>query len=598
LLGTVGNRAFPQTQETPIPDSVYQRAYRAIKANDYESAIAFFEQYLSLSPKITDSLKRGNALIGIGIANDKKGNYDEALKYYFLAFKAYETLHNDRKIAGTLKNIGSTYREFKNYGKSLDFLFQALGKMEALKDSAGMANIYNDIGITYLQWDSIPLSIRYLEKVAGPLRKFPADDIKAYAYNNLADAYDKAERYKDALRYYQSSLDLDEKMKDRFAVAIVEGNMGELYSKMGNPEEAIRHGKRGLDIAKELRSGFVLESLYGDLAEIYTRLKDYEDALESRSKQMEWKDSIFKEQSLKNYAEMDAKYQGEKRRQEIVSLQQKATINQLELKAQQRTRYFLLGVLLLALIIAGVLLRSYYVKRATNRQLSRLNRQLEEANQSKTKLFSILSHDLRTPVSSLFNFLQLRKNSAGLSPPSPTQLREEQIMRSADHLLETMEDLLIWSKSQMDSVAPFPEHISVSSLFEELIGLLRDTASVKNVQLTSNFEEGITVLADINFLRIVIRNLLGNAIKFTPAGGSVHLIAASENNQPVIIVNDNGPGIPGSSLPFLFDWTGARSDSSGLGLRLVKDFVDRMGATIMVSSGMHGTEFRITGLSR
>jgi signal transduction histidine kinase len=591
LLAMADQQAFPQV----VPDSIFQRAYRRILANDYASAIDLFGQYIALSPKVSDPLKRGNALIGIGIANDKIGNYDEALSYYFLALKTYETLKNDRKIAGTLKNIGSTYREFKNFGKSLEFLFQALQKMQLLKDSAGMADIYNDIGIVYLQQDSIALSIHNLEKIAGPFSRFPADDVKAYAFNNLADAYEKAKRYQDALRYYQSSLALEKKLNDQYAVAIMEGNIGELYTRMGKTGEAIRHAKKGLALAKTLRSNFVFQSLYGNLAEIYTAGNNFTAALACRNQQVSYQDSIFKEQSLKNYADMDAKYQGEKRRQQIVSLQQKATIDQLELSGQRRTRYFLLGWLVLAVITAGVLLRSFVVKRAANWQLFQLNGKLAAANESKTRLFSILSHDLRGPVSSLFNYLQLQKTA--VQSVAETKDQEEQIMRSADQLLETMEDLLIWSKSQLESIAPFIERIAIDPLFKEMVNLLSDTAKMHQIQLTIHCEQDLTVLGDVNFLRIVIRNLVSNAIAFTPTGGQVELCARMENDKPVILVSDTGPGIPETALPFIFDWAGARSDSSGLGLKLVKDFVDRLNASITVLSGSQGTEFRIAGLS-
>jgi signal transduction histidine kinase len=129
------------------------------------------------------------------------------------------------------------------------------------------------------------------------------------------------------------------------------------------------------------------------------------------------------------------------------------------------------------------------------------------------------------------------------------------------------------------------------------VNLLSDTARIKAIQLDVSCEENITVLGDINFLRIVIRNLVSNAIKFTPAGGKVQLCAVAENGKPVILVKDNGAGIPETSLPVLFDWTGVRSDSSGLGLKLVKDFIERMDASITVLSGTNGTEFRIAGLS-
>jgi signal transduction histidine kinase len=294
---------------------------------------------------------------------------------------------------------------------------------------------------------------------------------------------------------------------------------------------------------------------------------------------------------------METRFQTERKQKEILLLQQEATIKNAALTTQQRTKYFLLIVLALIGVVAALLYRSALLKQKLNTNLALLNSKLQEANASKIKLLSILSHDLRSPISSLFSFLHLRSENEGALSASEQQAIDQSITASAENLLEAMEDLLIWSKSQMEHFTPVLETVMLSPFFDEIINLHAAAAATKNITLLKDCPEYLYLQTDPNFLKIILRNLTSNAIKFTPPNGTIRLAAATQDDHIVLNVSDDGPGMSTEELKTLFEWNSIRSDSSGLGLKLVKEFTEKLNASIAVQSQPgQGTTFTLSFL--
>jgi signal transduction histidine kinase len=249
----------------------------------------------------------------------------------------------------------------------------------------------------------------------------------------------------------------------------------------------------------------------------------------------------------------------------------------------------------LALILAVSLYRSYTIKKRSNQELNQLNNKLAEANNSKVKLLSIITHDLRSPVSSLFNFLQLQKINSGKLDKEEREKIDRNISQSADNLLEAMEDILIWSKSQMEHFMPVREFCDVDELLDEIIHLNSPFAAGKNITLKKEVNSGFSFYTDLNFIKIILRNLVSNAIKFTPPAGMVILTSVQHEHAIDFSVRDTGQGIEPADLKYIFEWNSIRSDSSGLGLKLAREFTEKLGGTISVTSQKdQGTEFIVS----
>jgi signal transduction histidine kinase len=243
-------------------------------------------------------------------------------------------------------------------------------------------------------------------------------------------------------------------------------------------------------------------------------------------------------------------------------------------------------------LIAVLIYYSYLVKQRVNKELGLLNSKLNEANATKAKLLSIISHDLRGPISSLFGFVQLKRRGKNRLSKEQLEEHDKYISSSAENLLEAMEDLLIWSKSQMDSFNPIIEDVNLSEFFDEVVHLNSTAAKTKNILLIKDCLPHLRLLTDPNFLRIILRNLLSNAMKFTPENGIIYLKAFRQNDTFIITVKDSGLGMAANDLSAILEWGNLRSGSSGLGLKLAKEFTEKLHGSIQVQSQVNkGTEF-------
>ncbi len=235
------------------------------------------------------------------------------------------------------------------------------------------------------------------------------------------------------------------------------------------------------------------------------------------------------------------------------------------------------------------------VQLRTNK-IQQQNLQLEEVNNVKDKLFSVVSHDIKGPLSSLHLTLTLAKSGA-LTAEEFRKISGELDLRLGE-TTEFIENLLQWAKLQMKGETFEPERLDLCQIANESIRLLEHDCKQKKIKLINNLNGTLDAYADVNMIRSVFRNLLTNAAKFTRADGSITLSAYKIDDRIIISVADTGVGIPKKSIDTLFTLTsittqGTHSEKgTGLGLLLCKDFVERNGGKIWFESAVGaGTTF-------
>jgi PAS domain S-box-containing protein len=227
-------------------------------------------------------------------------------------------------------------------------------------------------------------------------------------------------------------------------------------------------------------------------------------------------------------------------------------------------------------------------------------RQLKEAIATKDKFFSILAHDLKNPLTSFINGSYLL--SRYFDKLSEEKIKEtiNLIDKSANHLQKMLENLLQWSRSQMGRIQFQPRSHNLKAIVDNTISVLSGNAEMKNIRLFNKIDEDMHVFADENMLSTVIRNLISNAIKFTPPNGKVKIEAAERGGRTEVAITDTGVGIEKKDIDKLFridvhystDGT-AKEKGTGLGLILCKEFVERHSGEIWVESKPgKGSRFR------
>ena len=242
------------------------------------------------------------------------------------------------------------------------------------------------------------------------------------------------------------------------------------------------------------------------------------------------------------------------------------------------------------------------LKKAEN-EIKLQNEALIRINNEKDKFFSIIAHDLRSPFNGFLGFTEVL--AVDLPNLTMNQIHDfaVDIRNSATNLYRLLNNLLEWSQIQKGSICFLPSNFNLNLLVEESIGLLKESARIKNIQIALEIPNEMEVFADANMLKTIVRNLFSNAVKFTPRGGSVQLSARSTDDPSIeITVKDTGIGMSQKMMDDIFriDIQTARKGtegelSTGLGLLLCKEFVVKHGGKIWVESLVGaGSTFKVS----
>ncbi len=230
-------------------------------------------------------------------------------------------------------------------------------------------------------------------------------------------------------------------------------------------------------------------------------------------------------------------------------------------------------------------------RRRVEKQLRRSNEQLQQANESKDTFFTIISHDLKTPLTTLQGYAEM------LTTHFKSLSREDindgigEIQRASERLYALLENLLTWARLQHGSMQQRPVDFQVTPYINEIIALFQSTADQKEIALTSRISTPITAYADTQMLHTVLRNLLSNALKFTPKGGKVMVAARKIESSVYVTVSDSGLGMHAEEIDRIFQpderisTIGTAGETgTGLGLRLCRQLVTRNKGTLSVES--------------
>jgi PAS domain S-box-containing protein len=228
--------------------------------------------------------------------------------------------------------------------------------------------------------------------------------------------------------------------------------------------------------------------------------------------------------------------------------------------------------------------------------------QLRDQIQSKDKLLSIISHDLKSPFGSVVGLTDLVIENYGQYPPDEILTIFQLVNSSARFALDLLENLLNWGRSQTGMVVALPSLFTLSHLVTETIGTVEGQAVNKGVIIHSAVDESMKVNADSNWTKIVLRNLLTNAIKFSRRDGEILISAIKNDGFIAISVDDRGIGIAAEDIPKLFDMNSkftmlgtSNEKGTGLGLLLCKEFIEKQGGKIWVKSQLgEGSRFTFT----
>ncbi|WP_346236309.1 tetratricopeptide repeat-containing sensor histidine kinase [Niabella insulamsoli] len=507
------------------------------KRGDYVKAYSFFARCLKLGQEINDNRTIGLAYQNIGKIFYLQQEFDKALSQQQLALRHYTPLGDDLIIAQVNDAIGSIYYEKKNYKKAESYFLHALDLYKSLESLNGEATMYSRLGILYERTKGLDSSIAYELKAQEIWDAFnPKEPGSVFNLGNIGHNY--------FLLAKSSGGSLSEQQKKNY-----------LQKAVAYTEKCVQYAIESND-----REG---EYYYlGNLSAIKEVQGDYKEALQFMNRSIAIRDSIFSQENRNQIAAIENTRAIESRDKQI-------KINQLALSNERRTRAALIAGAGFLFVIGCLLFYQSQARRKTNATLRVLNTELDEANQVKNKFFSIISHDLRSPLINLINFLHLQKEQPGLFTKEREAHHQKQLTESAENLLETMEAMLLWSKGQMERFAPQKKPIAVRDLFT----YIRRQFAAQYIEMQLLDPEQAVVNSDEDYLKAIMYNLTSNAIKALSSTDSPQIIwrATPKAGGVELSITDNGPGIHPEQLDALYNEHAVVGTRHGLGMHLIRD---------------------------
>lgn len=564
---------------------------------DYKTALSYYFKSLKLRQAINDKNGIAASYNNIGNTYLDLGIYADALSYLFKGLLLREKLHDEMAISNSLSNIAGVYFHLGKYKEALDYNLRSIAIDERTGNKQGVMSSLIIIGSVYQNQNELEKALEAYRKALKLSEEMEYPQSIALCLTNIGELYINQKKYTEAEDYINKALVIWVNNLDQSSIAMCKTYLGIVYLHTGRVQKSIEYLTKGYTISAEIGSKMGALKASENLATAYERTNDTKNAYLFLRRHLAYKDSLFNEESTKKTQQIGFDFLLDKKQHEITLLQKDKSIQTAENERQRFLSLTLMLVSCLIATIAVVLYRSRQKEKASKelilQQKQEIEQQahtLEELNLLKDKTFSVLSHDLRSPVATLSGLMMLMDQQ--IITPSEFDLLRDKLNRQLKAVSLLLDNLLHWSKSHIQGNHVLPkEKCSVQELTEQNISLLKEMAILKNIDLTFNIPASLHVYANRDQVDIVIRNLLSNALKFTNPDGKTTITAEPKDNRVLLTVEDTGVGMSEEYLSHLFTNTPNESNygtggekGTGIGLLLCKEFITKNNGTISVTS--------------
>lgn len=576
---------------------------------DYPRSIPRYEKAIPLFKELKDTLNVFNCYNSIGLCYYYMNQGEKAIAQFIEALKLCD--HDLENGADAISNIGMVHEKMQNYQDAISNYRRALKINISINDSASIGVGYNGLGEVFSTMNRTDSAIVNYTKALHIYKKLKNRGRQAIELNNLACVY---KNYPDslnkALDYFNIAWKGFQESGWQLYEVDIKSGIGSVYLKQAKYKEAIKMFEESLQLTDKYLRGLFLKKLnYEGLSEAYQKMGDYKTALKYNILYAQYSDSLVQKEKYEQLMNLEKQYETQKKENEILQLHAKQDLTNIQLHKNKQLKLLgFISVFLLLLLIVFVLFK-YFDKIKLNLVLEEKNRQIEQSEQelrllnaAKNKFFSIIAHDLKNPFHTVMGYSYLLNKDYERFTEDERRKFAGDIHHSTNNIFRLLQNLLEWTKSQTGRLTFTPIEIEFKRILDNSLSVLYAVAEQKKIQLTFSCTDGLMVFADPLMIETVLRNLINNAIKFTPENGFIEIVTEQTDHKVTISVKDTGVGISEEDVSNLFriDSKVKRKgtndeDGSGLGLILCKEFIAKNNGTIWVESiPGNGSSFKFT----
>ena len=593
-----------------LAESSYYRALIYTNRNDYFNAIDNYNRSKKYYTQISDTLGVAKVSNSIGLLEIKRGNYTVGLQNSLSAIGIFEKQDLKEELSTAYNNLAEAYYKTNQIDNAIEFNLKALNIREQVNDRVGIVESTKNIAELYSKNKEHRKSIEYYEKVLEILNPVTDKDLRGEILPKLGSEYLRFKEYDKASEYLVEGLKYNRKQGNSEGILRALNAIGNLNLQKKKVKLAALQLDEAYKIAQKIDNKTELLENYKLHIALDSTRGYFENAFFWKTKYHNLKDSLsLIDQPIYptdiDPLELEINNPPIENTSDTISKNSNWSNNPLFLYGSIAAILALLSLLIYSLIKTKShkeelekqkdLLAQEKIR---NEAILEQTHHLEEVNQVKDKLFSIVSHDLKDSISSIKAFLDLLKEDS-ISKDEFYELIPE-LSENANNASSLLFNLLNWSKSQMQNLEPKPELFNIQDVFHNKIALVEQKVEDKRIVLIDESQRDF-VYADKSMIEIVIQNLITNAVKFSRTGDVITVSNQDVNGKALICVEDTGVGISRDNIDKLFNanknftTVGTKNEKgTGLGLTIAKDLVELNNGRIWVESTQNvGSKFFI-----
>lgn len=559
-----------------------------------KQAMSIIQENIEITQAINNTDYEAWQLKTLGELYRNMGESENALINYQKALVIWEkdptTL---RDVAIVRERMAQIYLEMGDYETAINN-FKLVRKYSITKkDTSSSIVATHGLIKSYIEKGEVKRGYQMTEKLLEIASAFGSENLLVETKYLKAYSLLKQGQYEEALFGFENVYSVSNRIGNKLILPDVLNQMALCHKGLGSYNEAIKNLNKSIELCQSSGQKNFLSSSYNLLSGVYAAQSDYKSALDGYILYHTTEGDLLAENSQKILKEEQVRQNVNKYKAEKEASAERAVL----LQTQNR-----LFIGLAATLFTFLLVGSYLYKELRNSQLliEKSNRQLADLNATKDKFFGIIAHDIRSPLVALSGVGEQMDYYVEKGKTEKMKQLSNKIGNTANHLSSLLDNLLNWALLQRGMIPHKPQNVSLQSLVAENVNMFNLNAESKNITIVNLIAPEVMVTADQLSLNTIVRNLLSNALKFTPKGGQVVIECELTDHHVSLRFKDNGIGMDADKADQIFNLNPNREEGTegekgtGLGLILCKELIELNNGKISVESTKdEGTTFLV-----